>query len=284
MDFRNILLIFTCIYPIIGSYLHMNHYSRQSTSKFSDAHRVRKMFYFYSLIWMFFVQLTYASFRSPKLYFDSILLNHSLLLIITFVSIFIWESIFISSKSIKNFKFKDTEITFEEMDSINYLENFRAKQVEIFNDVLDCKRKTMIHIDDKFELTEDSDEFLFTQLHVINYYSRCRKNLEIRCEYIHESNYSSLGGRYSIKDFPKVAYIMEHFGYCSFRNKDDYLKRIISKVNTRLSTAPIFIDMIGDLMDEEHAIIIDILNYYDLKFELEYYKLLDSESHNDDVV
>lgn len=180
-----------------------------------------------------------------------------------------WEYIFISCKTFKTIKFKDTELTFDDLSSVQYADKLQEKENDNLYAVLNAVIKVKKYIDEYLE--KNTYNYLESYKDIIKEYENKRQDVSI---YVCSDNKDGLSElqreqKLSEQELSSIFYSVNMFGFSipkQFR-KDNY---IFARLKTKYLADNIIIVLRGKmLIDKENLVLADILNYFEVKMTLE---------------
>lgn len=240
-----------------------------------DLKLTRRIYYLLAVLYIvglvFFFNDTIKSIDLFKL--GNTTLNYIINIAFIFIGFVIWEYIFISCRSFKTIKLKDTELTFDDLTSTKYVDSLQEKEKENLYAVLNAKIKMVKYIDDyisnrKFNRRESYKE-------ILKEYGKNRKNVKIDVYFDNKEEIMRLQKENNItdKELSSVFYSINLTEFCipkDFR-KENY---IFARLKTKYTEDDIIVVMYGELLiDKENLILAEILNYFETKIELELQKI-----------
>lgn len=209
---------------------------------------------------------------------NSIFSNYSIILFVLIALAIIWDYLFISCKTLANFKFKDIELTINELDQVKYIDNFREKQISSLDAVLNAKLDMIKFVDNYVENNElDPDE---SYKDILKEYENKRGNIKIHVYF--ENEITSIETELGLKSdqLSAILYSLQMFGFCNPKefNNGNY---IFAWLKTKYSENDIIVVLISDsLVDKENLMLFDVINYFEVLVSV---NILEAEKESDRV-
>lgn len=206
-------------------------------------------------------------------------LNSLIFFAVTFIATLIWDVMFISCKSIKSLKYRNTEISLEEAEDIKQATIVKNEDIEFLYDILKIKYILICEMEDYVEELDSYDENMYVNL--MRKYAEMRKAKRFEC---FSYNFEGLKRfrekyRYTEAEFSKIMFILDFNGVCILDKEDEHIFYAIIK--TMYSEEDIIITLHSlRLLIDEHLIIQNIVTILDLYVtikcrDLEIYDLLE---------
>lgn len=180
----------------------------------------------------------------------------------------VWEHTFISCKTLKNFKFKDLEISIDDLAKVKHIDKFQEKQINFLYSVLRAKIKMLKYID--YYIKNNELEPNQSYKDILQEYSKKRKNIDI---FTYTNNNQGLKNmqkkiRLTPQQISSITYSIKLHGFCTPENfrSQDYMFALIK---TKYMEDDIIVVLKSNfIIDREYLILIDIINYFEIKIEL----------------
>lgn len=203
-------------------------------------------------------------------FIDETVLNYAVIIVLWFLAAFIWESLFISCRSIKTLKFKDIEFSLSELLTVEYSDKLREKEIKNLYQVLKAKLAMVKFIDDYIEKTIDLDPEVAYR-HVITHYSTFRGNIKLFVRKETMEGLEELKQKLNFKSdqMTSVIYTINNSAIQSClipaAQSSDNKDCIVMRIKTEFSNENIFVGMKGQgLIANEDFVIADIVHYFEL--------------------
>lgn len=245
-----------------------------------DIKLTRRLYYIFTIVHIyFFIVLFHKEISCLNIlkmpHSTSSTLDYIAISSIIFILSMFWESVFISCRSFSNIKFKDVEITMEELSQAKYTDTFQEKQINNLYSVLNAKIKMLKYVDYYIREKELSPETIYFD--VLGEYPKKRKNAKVNVFYQNDDGLALMQKKMRINQevLSSLLYSLGLYGFCSpkdFRTKD----YIFTLIKTKYTEDDIIVVLQGDfLIDKEHLILINIIHYLELKIDFEISQLPD---------
>lgn len=180
-----------------------------------------------------------------------------------FLLTLIWDIMFISCKSIKSLKYRNTEISLEEAEDIKQATIAKNQDIEFLYDILRIKYVLICEMEDYVESLDFFDEEMYMVL--MEKYAKLRKAKRFECFHYNFDGLKKFREkyRYTEADFSKIMFNLDFNGVCIPESKDDHIFYAIIK--TMYSEQDIIITLhSGRILFDEHLIIQNIVTVLDL--------------------
>ncbi len=178
-----------------------------------------------------------------------------------------------SCRTFKNFKFKDLEVSIDEIDKIKYVDKFQEKQIDALYLVLNANIKMQKYID-YYVSSHDLDlDTAYTD--VIQEYQNKRKGVYLAIFKNNPVGLKMMQKQFKLspQQLSSIMYSVNLNGFCTPNNfrSQNY---IFAEIKTKYINDDLIIVLKGDLLiDKEYLVIIDIINYFEIRIALEITKL-----------
>lgn len=175
----------------------------------------------------------------------------------------IWDTLFISCKSIRSLKYKDTEITLEEAENIGKMTIEKNQDIKFLIDILKIKYMMICDMEEYANNLDSFDENMYIKL--MKKYSNLRKAKRFEYFSYNEDGLEEFRRKYKYTeaDFSKVMYNLDLNGVCIPESKDESIFYAI--VKTEYSDYDFIITLhSGTILFDEHKIIQNIITVLDL--------------------
>lgn len=235
---------------------------------------MKRLHYLLSTLWLIvFLIVFYKNFNliiiKDVLCFSSKFANLSFIIIIWVIVVMFYDYVFISCKSIHNIKIKDVELTVEELEQIKYFDNQDLVIIENLYGVLESRRSIIKYID-SIASGENEVDIETEYINVLKKYAIERGNISIDAFYEDNKINQYISDFTEFSD-QQISSILYSVNYCSFcvpdTNKKD--KYLVARLKTIYGNADIIVIIKGEyIIDKEHIILIDIINYLEVKITL----------------
>lgn len=244
-----------------------------------DIKLIRRIYYIILVIWIYTFILVYRdTIERLTILKVNVPSQKSLNIILFTFALFtcgiIWDYIFISCKTLKSLKLKDTEFTIEEANNIKYAEGIQEKEKKALYCVLNAKIKVLKYID--YYLNKDiTIEPHEMYLDVINEYQKRRTGVKVYAYYSNDDGRIKMQKKIklTLEQLGSIAYSIELYGFCKpqeLRNN----KYIFAKIKTKYIEEDIILVLVSELLiDKEYIILIEIISYFEQKLDIEILKL-----------
>lgn len=229
---------------------------------------IKMIYYLFMLIWSVAVFALYRKEILSINIFKEYVINKELLnamLYFAAVLLFtlIWDTLFISCKSISSLRYKDTEITLEEAQNIGKMTIAKEQDIKFLVDILKIKYMMICDMEEYANSLETFDENMYIKL--MKKYSNLRKAKRFEYFSYNEEGLEEFRRRYkySEAEFSKVMYNLDLNGVCVPESKDESIFYAIIK--TEYSDYDFIITLhSGTILFDEHKIIQNIITVLDL--------------------
>ncbi len=230
---------------------------------------VRRVYYLFIILYIFLILLIFresiSSFNIIKLSsVDKALLNYVITIIFMLAAAVLWENLFISCKTLKNVKFKDIELSFDEQSKIEYTDKLQEKEIKSLDSVLNAKINMVKYID-KYVASSDLDP-TESYKNILKEYENQRKNIRISMYFENDHDITLMQKEIKLKndEISSIMFAMNLFGYCKpkkLKNRD----YIFARIKTKYTQDDLIIVLVSDfLVDNENLILLDIINYFEV--------------------
>lgn len=249
------------------------------------------LYYLLMLIWSVSVFLIYRkeiltiNLFEKYINIDKAVCNVLVYFITVFILTLIWDILFISCKSIKSLKYRNTEISLEEAEDIKQATIAKNQDIEFLYDILRIKYILICEMKDYVEGLEIFDINMYVAL--MKKYAELRKAKRFECFCYNKYGLKKFREkyRYTEADFSKIMYNLDFNGICIPDNKDEYIFYAIIKT-MYLEQDLIIILHSGRILLDEHLIIQNIVTVLDLYVtikcrDLELYDLIEQKVDNE---
>jgi len=180
-----------------------------------------------------------------------------------FLLTLIWDIMFISCKSIKSLKYRNTEISLEEAEDIKQATIAKNQDIEFLYDILRIKYVLICEMEDYVESLDFFDEEMYMVL--MEKYAKLRKAKRFECFHYNFDGLKKFREKYKYTeaDFSKIMFNLDFNGVCIPESKDDHIFYAIIK--TMYSEQDLIITLhSGRILFDEHLIIQNIVTVLDL--------------------
>lgn len=234
----------------------------------------RRIYYLYSFIWtavvvwIFHQDLPTINIINTKSV-NSLWLNYSVVLFIFGLYILAWDYLFISCTTIRKIKYKDIEFNLEEQETVRHTDEFQESQIQLLYKILSIRNKMIKYIDE-YVKQNNLDPF-DSYKNIMMQYSKKRKNLKVLTEIYNQTGLYKIGKvlKLNQRQISSIAYAIELTGFCNF-SEFKCNDIIFSKIKTMYVEEDILLVLQSrSLIDKENLILIDIINYFELRVENE---------------
>lgn len=241
-----------------------------------DLKLVRRVYYIFVMLYMAALFLIYHNNLENAVIIRVENVNNLFINFILFLFMAIlWEYLFISCRTLKNFKFKDIELNVSELDQVKYVDKTQDKQISYLDSVINAKLEMVKYVDNYVKNSELNPDKSYKD--IIKEYENKRKNLKIFTYYENEMEVMTRELNINKDILSSLLYSINLFGYCipkGFRKKD----YIFAKYKTKYTENDIIIVLNSDfLVDNEHLMLFDTIYYFEVLIEL---NILQAENDN----
>jgi hypothetical protein len=206
-------------------------------------------------------------------------LNYVINVSLLFSALMIWDTIFISCRSFKSIKFKDVEVTLEEREDIKYTDSVQTRQIKDLYNVLNTGTEMKRFIDLYVKRSDLYPDKSYED--IIKEYAKRRK-IKAYTFTADQAGIKQMGTELKI-DMSKVSAILYSIDLTGFCIAAELPNMNFSKLATKYKQNDIIIVLESEtLIDKENFVLEDIINYFELKIDLEIEK--DSTQTGDIVV
>lgn len=253
-----------------------------------DMKLVRRIYYIFTIVHIyFFIVLFKSHIKDIKIVktdnINTNLVNYLIIICFLFILSILWEYLFVSCRTFKNFKFKNMEISVDELSEVKYVDNLQEKEIDTLYSVLNAKIKMLKYID--YYINNKDLNPQKSYINILKEYKERRKGIEISIFNENAKGLKHMQKKLKLnhQQLSSIIYSMNLYGFCSpinFRN-DNY---IFARIRTKYLEDDIIIVLRSNfLIDKEYLVLIDIINYFEIKIDLEILKLT-NESNNVEAV
>ncbi|WDV46240.1 hypothetical protein PV797_00755 [Clostridiaceae bacterium M8S5] len=250
-----------------------------------DIKFIRRIYYCYSLVWIIVFNImfydiikTVQIIRVSAIMSTQFAVNVFIVSTVLFIGCLIWEYLFISCKSIRIFRFKNLALKLEreereKIKSIAYYGRFVKREKDTLYAVLNAMLEMEEYIN-QYIKEEDLSPYVCYEK-ILKEYKSKRKNIDVNVYYENTSQFDLMKRQLGLTEHQLSSIIctMNIFGFCS---KDGFRKKdyIFGKIETKYLPENIIVVLRSKhLIDKEFLILFDIINYFELRLELEMLKM-----------
>ncbi len=229
---------------------------------------IKMIYYLLMLIWSILVFILYRKEILSINIFKEYIINKGLLNVVLYfgavlVLMLIWDTLFISCKSISSLKYKDTEITLEEAQNIGKMTIAKNLDIKFLVDILKIKYMMICNMEEYVNNLKFFDESMYINL--LKKYASLRKAKKFEYFIYDERGLEKFRKKYkySEADFSKVMYNMDMNGVCIPESKDESIFYAVIRMEYYDNDMIIILHSETILFDE-HKIIQNIVTVLDL--------------------
>lgn len=234
-----------------------------------NAKLVRRIYYLFIILYLFLLLIVFREAISSLSIIrisnvDKVLLNNIVVIIVLLLIAIIWEYLFISCKTLKNVKFKDVELSFDEQNKIEYTDKLQEKEIKSLDSVINTKINMVKYID-KYAANNELDPAESYE-DILKEYGNQRKNIKTCVYFENNTNISLMQKKLRLKndELSSIMYAINLFGYCKPKNLKN-LDYIFARIKTKYTEDNIIVVLVSDLLvDNENLILLDIVNYFEM--------------------
>lgn len=242
---------------------------------------VKRIYYCYSILWIIvFNILFYDVIKTIEIISISLVkttqyaVNVCFVSALIFIGFLIWEYIFISCKSVRIFRFKNLAVKLEKeerekISNIAYYGRFVKREKDTLYAVLNALLEMEEYIN-QYILQEDLSPYV-CYANILKEYKKKRKNIDVLVFYENTNQMELMRKKLNLTE-QQISAIMCSVNIYGFCSQDGYKNRdyIFGKIETKFHPENIIVVLKSKhLIDKEFLILIDIINYFELKLELE---------------
>ncbi|MEL4105659.1 hypothetical protein AAFA46_02290 [Oscillospiraceae bacterium WX1] len=241
-----------------------------------DLKLTRRVYYIFVLLYLAVLFLFYRSQveNTVIIHIDNVnnlFVNYAIFLVLAVV----WEYLFISCRTLKNFKFKDIELDMTELDQVKYVDKTQDRQIASLDAVLNARIEMAKFVNDYVKNSDLNPEQSYKD--IIREYEKKRKNVKVFAYFEHDTEQMAKELSISKDVMTALMYAISLYGYCipkAFRKKD----YIFAKYKTKYTTSDIIVVFSSDfLVDNEHLMLFDAVDYFEVLIGL---NILQAENEN----
>ena len=229
---------------------------------------IRMLYYLLMLIWSVSIFFIYNKEILAIRLFNEYIINRKVCNVLVYfaaalILTLIWDILFISCKSIKSLKYRNTEISLEEAEDIKQATIAKNQDIEFLYDILRIKYVLICEMKDYVDNLDIFDENMYMTL--MRKYAELRKAKRFECFHYNFDGLKKFREkyRYTEADFSKIMFNLDFNGVCIPDNKDDHIFYAIIK--TMYSEQDLIITLhSGRILFDEHLIIQNIVTVLDL--------------------
>lgn len=241
-----------------------------------DLKLVRRVYYIFIMLYMAVLFLIYRDNIENAVIIRIENVNNLFINFILFLFMAIlWEYLFISCRTLKNFKFKDIELNVSDLDQVKYVDKTQDKQISYLDSVINAKLEMVKYVDHYVKYSELNPDESYKD--IIKEYESKRKNVRVFAYFENETELMARELKINKNILSSLMYSINLFGYCipkGFRKKD----YIFAKYHTKYSENDIIIVLNSDfLVDNEHLMLFDTIYYFEVLIAL---NILQEENDN----
>lgn len=247
-------------------------------------HIIKKIYYLICFMWIFvFVIIFYNQIINISIFtkerIDTKIINICLTIVLLLLTSIIWDLMFISSRVIKDFSFKDIKLTTEEVEEIEEANLIRKKSINALYKVLDVQSK--LRADMKNYVLENELNPIETYVDLLNKYAEYRKKIKLSSFCYNKEGINEFKEKYDLDDMQcsAILHSIKYNGICiPNNNKKDI---IYATLYTDTIKEDMIIVLTGKyLIKNEHLIIQEIIDNYHLYINFEIQELKIQELSN----
>lgn len=241
-----------------------------------DLKLVRRVYYIFVMLYMAVLFLVYRNNIENTVIIRIENVNNLFINFILFLFMAIlWEYLFISCRTLKNFKFKDIELDVTDLDQVKYVDKTQDKQISYLDSVINAKLEMVKYVDHYVKHSELNPDESYKD--IIKEYESKRKNVRVFAYFENETELMARDLKINKDILSSLMYSINLFGYCipkGFRKKE----YIFAKYHTKYSENDIIIVLNSDfLVDNEHLMLFDTIYYFEVMIAL---NILQAENDN----
>lgn len=230
---------------------------------------IRMLYYLIMLIWFVSVFLIYnKKILAIGIFKEYVVINREacnvlLYILAALIITLIWDMLFISCKSIKSLKYKDTEISLEEAEDIKQATIAKNQDIEFLYEIIRIKYVLICEMENYVDNLDFFDENMYITL--MKKYAEMRKAKRFECFHYDFDGLKRFREkyRYTEADFSKVMFNLDFNGVCVPESKDEHI--FYAVIKTMYSEKDLIITLhSGRILFDEHLIIQNIITVMDL--------------------
>ncbi len=241
-----------------------------------DKRIIQKFYYLLALIWLVvYISTNYQKINARTIIsieaIDSSVLNYIIIVVSWYIGVWLIDYWFISCKKITSFKVKDVEITVDENEKIEIYKDVNENEVKALYNVLKTKQLVIKFIDKTLgnddEIDVEKVKILYQD--VFNQYNKARDKIDLYVFWETDNFQNDMLKDIDIsgQELGSIMFSIHYVGYCVFENSKRNIV-LFSRIETKYTENNIIFALKGDdIINEEHLVLIELINYLELKID-----------------
>jgi len=186
--------------------------------------------------------------------------NHSIVFCVYLVSLLFIDFIFIRKINLTKLNIKGIELNMDEIDDITESHIIQKEKIDIMKNVLTAEYNTICMIQEHLDQLDCIDEETI-YIDLLRIYTNLRRCVSIECHYLADMERLKLDNNMSDEEFSAIQHTIELNNVCII--VEEKVTTIYAKIFTSFVFDDLIVKITGNLYEEEHKVIQNIVSAFD---------------------